>query len=370
MIDLTPEQTQALIARLTTLADDELLLSHRDAEWTGHAPILEEDIALANIAQDELGHAMGWLELRRTLDGSDPEGLAFRRGPERVSQLGPDRTAQGRLGLHDGAPVPVRRLGSAVAGRGENQRLHAAGPGGGAGPARREVSPSAHGAVGGAALARHAGKRAAHPRGAADSVWPYALGLFEPLDGEAAGIEAGLLPDPVALKVALADAGHGPPDPLRPDSAGRSAHRTRHAHRTPRPTPGRVSGGGAGLPGGGGMVSAFPTESAVWDALTHVTDPEIPVVNIVEMGMVRGVDIEDGRATVKIHAHLFRLPRPARYPAGYREGRCAAGLRLGPGWKPSSARRGAPTTSPRPPAPSWSSTASRRLVRLARVTPS
>ena len=82
MTDLTPEQTHALIARLTTLADDKLLLSHRDAEWTGHAPILEEDIALANIAQDELGHAVGWLNLRRTLDGSDPEGLAFRRGPE------------------------------------------------------------------------------------------------------------------------------------------------------------------------------------------------------------------------------------------------------------------------------------------------
>jgi len=40
-------------------------------------------------------------------------------------------------------------------------------------------------------------------------------------------------------------------------------------------------------------------ESAVWNALISVTDPEIPVVNIVEMGMVRSVEIEGGRATVK-----------------------------------------------------------------------
>ncbi len=73
------EIRQALIAKLTALADDELILAQRDAEWTGHAPILEEDIALANIAQDELGHATLWLGLRQTLDGSDPDQLAFFR---------------------------------------------------------------------------------------------------------------------------------------------------------------------------------------------------------------------------------------------------------------------------------------------------
>lgn len=70
---------QALIAKLTALADDELILAHRDSEWVGHGPILEEDIALANIAQDELGHATLWYGLRSTLDGSDPDHLAFFR---------------------------------------------------------------------------------------------------------------------------------------------------------------------------------------------------------------------------------------------------------------------------------------------------
>ncbi|MDX2003778.1 MAG: 1,2-phenylacetyl-CoA epoxidase subunit PaaC [Meiothermus sp.] len=76
---MNTELKEALIAKLTALADDELILSHRLAGWTGHAPLLEEDIALANMAQDELGHATVWLELRRALDGSDPDRLAFFR---------------------------------------------------------------------------------------------------------------------------------------------------------------------------------------------------------------------------------------------------------------------------------------------------
>lgn len=69
----------ALIHKLTALADDELVLAHRNSEWTGHAPILEEDIALANLAQDELGHAGLWYNLLQDLDGSDPENMAFFR---------------------------------------------------------------------------------------------------------------------------------------------------------------------------------------------------------------------------------------------------------------------------------------------------
>lgn len=73
------EIKQALIAKLTALADDEVILAHRNSEWTGHAPILEEDIALANFAQDDLGHATLWYSLRKELDGADPDWLAFFR---------------------------------------------------------------------------------------------------------------------------------------------------------------------------------------------------------------------------------------------------------------------------------------------------
>ena len=70
---------QALIARLTALADDELLLAHRNSEWTGHAPILEEDIAIANIAQDELGHATVFYRLLTDITGDDPDRFVFFR---------------------------------------------------------------------------------------------------------------------------------------------------------------------------------------------------------------------------------------------------------------------------------------------------
>ena len=77
MID--PTTNTALRARLMAMADDELILAHRNAEWTGHAPILEEDIALANLAQDELGHATTLLGILGELDGRTPDKLAYFR---------------------------------------------------------------------------------------------------------------------------------------------------------------------------------------------------------------------------------------------------------------------------------------------------
>lgn len=76
------DTTQALCDWLLATADDQLILAHRDSEWTGHAPILEEDIALANIAQDELGHGTLWYNLLAKLKGEDenyPDALVYRR---------------------------------------------------------------------------------------------------------------------------------------------------------------------------------------------------------------------------------------------------------------------------------------------------
>lgn len=69
-----------LMARyLVALADDELVLGHRDSEWTGHGPILEEDIAFSNIAQDELGHALALFTIAAELGGMSPDTMAFGR---------------------------------------------------------------------------------------------------------------------------------------------------------------------------------------------------------------------------------------------------------------------------------------------------
>ncbi len=69
----------ALCQRLLMMADDELILGHRNSEWAGHAPILEEDIAFANIAQDEMGHASIWYNLLSEITGDKPDSLVFFR---------------------------------------------------------------------------------------------------------------------------------------------------------------------------------------------------------------------------------------------------------------------------------------------------
>jgi ring-1,2-phenylacetyl-CoA epoxidase subunit PaaC len=66
---------------LLGLADDELVLGWRDSEWTGIAPLLEEDVAFSSIAQNEIGHARAVYELLAGPDG-DADVLAFDRKPE------------------------------------------------------------------------------------------------------------------------------------------------------------------------------------------------------------------------------------------------------------------------------------------------
>ena len=66
---------------LLGLADDELVLGWRDSEWTGIAPLLEEDVAFSSIAQNEIGHARAVYELLVGADG-DADALAFDRKAE------------------------------------------------------------------------------------------------------------------------------------------------------------------------------------------------------------------------------------------------------------------------------------------------
>ena len=62
---------------LLGLADDELVIGWRDSEWTGIAPMLEEDVAFSSIAQNEIGHARAVYQLLT----DDPDALAFDRAP-------------------------------------------------------------------------------------------------------------------------------------------------------------------------------------------------------------------------------------------------------------------------------------------------
>ncbi len=73
--------TAPLFVHLLRLADDRLVLGHRTSEWCGHGPILEEDIALANIALDQIGEASLFLKLAGALEGQerDEDALAYFR---------------------------------------------------------------------------------------------------------------------------------------------------------------------------------------------------------------------------------------------------------------------------------------------------
>lgn len=71
----------ALDGLLRSMADDEFVIGFSDSEWTGIAPILEEDIAMSSLSQDELGHAAALYGLLGELIGADPDTLAYDRQP-------------------------------------------------------------------------------------------------------------------------------------------------------------------------------------------------------------------------------------------------------------------------------------------------
>ncbi|MEM9393999.1 MAG: 1,2-phenylacetyl-CoA epoxidase subunit PaaC [Pseudomonadota bacterium] len=66
---------------LIELADDHLILGHRLSEWCGHAPMLEEDLALPNMALDLIGTARTLYDHAATLEGAgrSEDDLAFLR---------------------------------------------------------------------------------------------------------------------------------------------------------------------------------------------------------------------------------------------------------------------------------------------------
>lgn len=71
----------ALFECLLRIGDATLILGHRVSEWCGHAPALEEDIALANVALDLIGQTQLWLGLAAEVEGQgrDADALAYLR---------------------------------------------------------------------------------------------------------------------------------------------------------------------------------------------------------------------------------------------------------------------------------------------------
>ena len=76
---LDPATTAALAELVLSVADDEFVIGFWDSEWTGIAPMLEEDVATSSVAQDEIGHAKALYELLAELTGADADAIAFGR---------------------------------------------------------------------------------------------------------------------------------------------------------------------------------------------------------------------------------------------------------------------------------------------------
>lgn len=69
----------ALKELLYKIADDQLILGHRNSEWTGFGPLLEEDIAFSSMAQDKIGQSHALYQMLHTLGENDPDTVAFMR---------------------------------------------------------------------------------------------------------------------------------------------------------------------------------------------------------------------------------------------------------------------------------------------------
>jgi ring-1,2-phenylacetyl-CoA epoxidase subunit PaaC len=81
---LDPATRNALDELLLSMADDEFVIGFSDSEWTGIAPLLEEDVAMSSLAQDELGHASALYALLAEVraDGRDADAIAYDRQPD------------------------------------------------------------------------------------------------------------------------------------------------------------------------------------------------------------------------------------------------------------------------------------------------
>lgn len=71
--------TEALKDLLYKMADDQLIIGHRNSEWTGFGPVLEEDIAFSSMAQDKIGQSQALYQLLHELGEAEPDIVAFTR---------------------------------------------------------------------------------------------------------------------------------------------------------------------------------------------------------------------------------------------------------------------------------------------------
>ena len=80
---------ETLIQYALHLADNSLILGQRNAEWCGHGPVLEQDIAITNISLDLIGQARNFYQYAATLISNDAteDTLAYLRKEREFKNL-------------------------------------------------------------------------------------------------------------------------------------------------------------------------------------------------------------------------------------------------------------------------------------------
>lgn len=233
---MTVERDQ-LLTFVLRMADDNLVLGHRLSEWCGHAPMLEEDLAMPNMALDLIGQARSLYQYAAEIEGNgrtEDDFAYLRREREYLNCLLVERPNG------DFAHTMLRQFWFAAylhplwdaMQRSSDETLA-----GIAGKAVKEV----------AYHIRHAGEwvvrlgdgteeSAARMKAAVEALAPYMDELFQ-TDGLTETIaEAGIAPDPAALRPAFdrvvlpvfAEAGLDMPEAQWPQSGGRQGRHGEH----------------------------------------------------------------------------------------------------------------------------------------------
>ena len=188
---------RALAGLLLAMADDEFVLGFWDSEWTGIAPLLEEDVAFSSLAQDEIGHAQALYRILADLVGGDPDRIAFGREAQEYRHarlLDHARTdwafSIARRFLYDTADAA--RLDLLVA------SAYAPLAGLVAKMRREETYHLLHVSAWLERLARGGEEPRRRLAEALELLWPDALCVLAPLPGEERLVEAGILAEPLA----------------------------------------------------------------------------------------------------------------------------------------------------------------------------
>ena len=194
----TPQQ-----AYLMRIGDTCLIHAQRLAEWSGHAPILEEDIALTNLALDLVGQARALLTHVGTQMGFDEDQIAFLRN-ERDFVNATLVELPGRRAGRDFADAIVRNFLLSVWMNVLWAKLEASSDAEIAAIAGKAVKESryhvAHAADWVVRLGDGTDESAQRMRKAVDRLWPYTAELFETDAVDTAAAESGLGPLRVALQ--------------------------------------------------------------------------------------------------------------------------------------------------------------------------